>query len=105
MFSDKRQILTQRRFGVTACGAVLTLACLAGCGGGVATGSAATDAEKRAAIDAMYLDYREDFPEVEDISAEALAALRDTEAIVLVDGREPEERPRSGTTVQTTYWA
>ncbi len=51
-----------------------------------------TNTEKRARIDAMYRNYHDDFPGVEDVSAEVLKARLGMENIVVVDAREPEER-------------
>lgn len=64
---------------------------LAGCAGGAASGL--DDAGKRARIDAMYAEYRQEFPDVEAISAAELARRLDgDDPPVVVDVRTDEER-------------
>lgn len=62
-----------------------------------------------ARIDAMYADYREDFPEIGEISAEELAALLEGDGeVIIVDVREPKERAVSiiaGSITQDTFEA
>ncbi len=48
--------------------------------------------EKREKIDEMYSDYRKDFREVQDISAEELAQRLKAQEVVIVDVRDAEER-------------
>ncbi|MEM7051301.1 MAG: rhodanese-like domain-containing protein [Acidobacteriota bacterium] len=74
---------------ILALSAILTLAA---CAGADDPGSAMTDAEKLAEIRQMYDGYRSDFPEVEDISAEELLALRENRPVVIVDVRKTKER-------------
>jgi len=49
-------------------------------------------AEINSEIHRLYESYRKDFPSVNGITPEALAALRAAREVVLVDVREPEER-------------
>lgn len=65
---------------------------VANCAEGPATRpNADPDAADRTEIDAMYADYRKDFPDVKEISAEELVDLRKREDVVVVDVREPRE--------------
>lgn len=51
-----------------------------------------SDAQKSQRVTAMYADYREDFPGIEEIeAADAMALLGDPD-VVFVDVREPEEQ-------------
>ncbi|MBC2732955.1 MAG: rhodanese-like domain-containing protein [Desulfobacteraceae bacterium] len=51
-----------------------------------------SDAEKRQQFTAMYADYREDFPGIEEIDADkALRLLKDLD-VIFVDVRKPEEQ-------------
>ena len=50
------------------------------------------DEAKRATIDAMYEEYRADFPDVPEITAEELAEALASNAVVLVDVRPKKER-------------
>ena len=61
---------------------------------GVASASAASlsDAEKRQQVTAMYADYREDFPGIEEINAEKALKLLEDLDVVFVDVRKPEEQ-------------
>lgn len=68
----------------------VALLALVACAGGA---EELAEAEKRQRIAAMYEEYREEFPEVEAISAAELAYRMNTdEPLVLVDARTPEER-------------
>ena len=62
-----------------------------------------------ARIDAMYEDYREDFPGIGEISAEELVEMLEGDGeVVLVDVREPKERAVSiiaGSISEDTYEA
>ena len=49
-----------------------------------------TDSEKRSTIESMYSEYKPSFPDVTDISVDALLAI-DREDLVIVDVREPNE--------------
>src|SRR5690606_17848256 len=51
-----------------------------------------TTAEKRARIEAMYADYKADFPKVADVSPADVERMREEGTAVLVDVRTPEER-------------
>lgn len=51
-----------------------------------------TDAEKESAIDLMYDEYRADFPDAPEIDVEELLTLRETQDVLIVDVREPQER-------------
>jgi rhodanese-related sulfurtransferase len=51
-----------------------------------------SDAEKRQAVAAMYADYREDFPGIEEIDAENALKLLEYLDVVFVDVRKPEEQ-------------
>lgn len=50
------------------------------------------DSETLKTIYEMYADYREEFPEVPDITAQEVMALLKQDKVVLVDIREPEEQ-------------
>ena len=66
--------------------AVLLL--VAGCGGAEAP---VDDAARRARVEAMYAEYRADFPEVRSVDLAALAELEGEREIVFVDVRTAEE--------------
>ena len=51
-----------------------------------------TTAEKRERVDAMYAEYKSEFPDVADVSPAEVESLRETRGAVLVDVRTPEER-------------
>ena len=51
-----------------------------------------SDADKSQRVMAMYADYREDFPGIEEIDAAAAIALVGDRDVVFVDVREPEEQ-------------
>jgi rhodanese-related sulfurtransferase len=51
-----------------------------------------SDAEKRQAVAAMYADYREDFPGIEEIDPEKALELLEDLDVVFVDVRKPEEQ-------------
>lgn len=51
----------------------------------------AEGADTLATIESMYDEYRERFPDVEGLTADSLRALIDTEGVVVVDVRTPEE--------------
>jgi sodium/bile acid cotransporter 7 len=62
---------------------------------GQATASPAeslTDSQKREKVYAMYAGYRENFPDVADISPAGAMALHQEGKVVFVDTRTPEER-------------
>lgn len=52
----------------------------------------ATDEEKAATIREMYTEYKQDFPDVRDLTVEELDALRDKDNPVLVDARTEKEQ-------------
>lgn len=52
----------------------------------------ATNATPLEQIETMYAEYREDFPEVKEITPQGVADLQKSDDIVLVDVREPEEQ-------------
>jgi rhodanese-related sulfurtransferase len=51
-----------------------------------------SDAEKRQEVAAMYADYREDFPGIQEIDPERALKLREDLDVVFVDVRKPEEQ-------------
>lgn len=51
-----------------------------------------SDAARRAQIESMYQEYREDFPAVDEISPQGLLDRKLAEDTVLVDVRTPEEQ-------------
>lgn len=51
-----------------------------------------TTAEKRARVEAMYAEYKAEFPEVADVTPAELEALRTMDDAVVVDVRTPKER-------------
>jgi sodium/bile acid cotransporter 7 len=51
-----------------------------------------TDEQKRKRIDELYARYKRSFPDVPDLTAEELIAMRERPDIVLVDRREREEQ-------------
>lgn len=53
---------------------------------------ALSDTVKRHKIDEMYVEYKESFPEVEDLSAEEVLRLMGRTKMVFVDVREPKEQ-------------
>jgi rhodanese-related sulfurtransferase len=50
------------------------------------------DAEKRQRVEAMYADYRKDFPGIKEIDAEAAIELLSDPGVVFVDVRNPKEQ-------------
>lgn len=52
----------------------------------------ATNATPLEQIETMYAEYREDFPEVKEITPRGVADLQKSDGIVLVDVREPKEQ-------------
>ena len=61
-------------------------------GGSPPVGDDATDAERAAAAEKMYLDYHSEFAEVPDVAASDLAEWLDDEKTILVDVRKKKER-------------
>ena len=57
-----------------------------------ATTEALTDQEKRREVETMYENYKKDFPDVSDISAEEALALTRQSMPVFVDVRDPSEQ-------------
>lgn len=51
-----------------------------------------SDTAKRLKIEAMYAEYKESFPEVEDLSAEQVLRLMGHAKMVFVDVRKPKEQ-------------
>lgn len=51
-----------------------------------------SDAMRQEKIEAMYQGYRQDFPDVKELSPQELRKLQETGATVLVDVRTPEEQ-------------
>jgi len=51
-----------------------------------------SDAAKQHKIEAMYAEYKESFPEVEDLSAEEVLRLMGRAKMVFVDVRKPKEQ-------------
>ena len=51
-----------------------------------------TDAERRQEIEALYLKYKQSFPDIEDISAKEVLRIKDIVKVVLVDVRRPKEQ-------------
>ena len=68
------------------------LAAISGCTSEPTPAQGQTDAQKRSAIDAMYGDLRPDFSDAAEISVEDLLRLQDSQEVLIVDVREPEER-------------
>jgi sodium/bile acid cotransporter 7 len=57
-----------------------------------ATTETLTDEEKRSKVETMYENYKKDFPEVSDVSAEEALALTGQSVPVFVDVRDPSEQ-------------
>jgi sodium/bile acid cotransporter 7 len=70
---------------------LVTLFIASGATVGVADDGPFTDAQKMAVVQAMYADYKQDFPAVEDISPRQAMELLKKNAIVFVDTRKPAE--------------
>ncbi|MFO7901540.1 MAG: rhodanese-like domain-containing protein [Planctomycetota bacterium] len=51
-----------------------------------------SNTEKKEKLAALYQGYKQEFPAVKDISPEELRDLQTSGKVVIVDGREPEER-------------
>ena len=58
----------------------------------VSGGNALSDAQNKEIVYKMYSEYRQDFPEVPDISSQEAMKLLSAERLVLVDVRKPMER-------------
>lgn len=56
------------------------------------SGGELTDEQKLERINDLYKKYRRSFPNVPDVSAEELIAMRKEKDVVLVDGREKKEQ-------------
>lgn len=69
------------------CGGLLLMAC-----NPAAKDVADSDAQKKARIDEMYGEYHDEFPSIQEISADELATLQEETDIVIVDVREDKER-------------
>lgn len=72
---------------------IVFVGCLLTSCNGLRSGNAsATDTTRLEQIETMYSEYREDFPEVKEITPKGVADLQKSKDIVLVDVREPEEQ-------------
>lgn len=72
---------------------VVVVGCLLTSCNGLRSGNApATNATPLEQIGTMYAEYREDFPEVKEITPRGVADLQKSDGIVLVDVRTPEEQ-------------
>lgn len=72
---------------------IVFVGCLLTSCNGLRSGNApATNATRLEQIETMYAEYREDFPEVKEITPQGVADLQKSDGIVLVDVREPEEQ-------------
>ncbi len=78
----------------TRCAVLCLIAAMTGCGAPPA--GVRSDAEKRAQIEAMYVEYRRSFPEVPEIAVGELTHFMETGDAVLVDVRTEDERRISG---------
>ncbi|MCL4692184.1 MAG: rhodanese-like domain-containing protein, partial [Candidatus Hydrogenedentes bacterium] len=78
----------------TRCAAICLVAVMAGCG--APSAEVRSDAEKRAQVEAMCVEYHRSFPDVPEVSAEGLSRLLATGDVVLVDVRTEDERKVSG---------
>jgi len=54
-----------------------------------------TDGQKRAQISRLYMGYKKEFPEVQDVSPREAMHLADTGKVVFIDVREPDEQRMS----------
>ena len=78
---------------ITQLGAICALLIvLAGCGFNGKLDEPARQGERPAAIESMYVEYRKEFLDIGEITAEELLELQGAEDLVLVDVREPKER-------------
>lgn len=68
------------------------LASIPGCSTPNSSVEEQTDAKKKSAIDSMYDEYRADFPDAPEIDVEELLTLRETQDVLIVDVRDPQER-------------
>jgi len=66
------------------------LTVLSGCRGNDVSGT--PDAEKLRTVEAMYAEYKQDFPDAPDVSVDQLLTMLDEGNVVIVDGRPDEER-------------
>lgn len=94
---DKRRLFSPGALGRPLCGILTALPLILSvtavcCGPAAPLAEGRTDAEKRAAIEAMYREFQPDFPDAPEISVEELIRLRTREDLLIVDVREPEER-------------
>ena len=51
-----------------------------------------TDGQKRAQIEKMYMNYKKEFPAVQDVSPREAMQLSDTGKVVFIDVRKPDEQ-------------
>ncbi len=51
-----------------------------------------TDGQKRDQIEKMYMSYKKEFPEVQDVDPREAMQLSDTGKVVFIDVREPDEQ-------------
>ncbi len=83
-------------FPIPAISAVIAvsalLALVPGCGTSRPPVEGKSDAEKEAAINSMYEEYRADFPDAAEIDVEELLSLQESQDVLIVDVRTPEER-------------
>lgn len=65
---------------------------LTACNSTATFGSSVSDATRLEQIDALYQGYREDFPQVKEITPQGVADAQKSGDVVLVDVRTPEEQ-------------
>ena len=58
----------------------------------VNSGEALSDTEKKEIVYRMYVDYKKEFPDIEDISPQQAMAMLERNAVVFIDTRKPAER-------------
>ena len=51
-----------------------------------------TDAQKRDQIEKLYMSYKKEFPEVQDVDPQEAMQLSNTRKVVFIDVREPDEQ-------------
>ncbi len=71
---------------------ILVVCILTSCNGLRSGNAPATDATRLEQIETMYAEYREDFPDVKEITPQGVADRQKSGDLVLVDVRTPEEQ-------------
>ena len=74
--------------------AIAFIAVLAGIGFGyyLMLPESTTDAQKRDQIEKLYMRYKKEFPEVQDVDPQEAMQLSNTGKVVFIDVREPDEQ-------------